>query len=242
MKQKLTTVWLLLLIAASSLAQDAPSMFAVYESQVKPSMDAVYRDAVKKFVAACKEQKMTFSWFAGELDDNSFIYMVPIKNFADLDKNMFTPLEAKIGKVAMASHGQAIDRCVENQTSSVVLFLPGLSYLSPTADDYYRDVFYWVPEAGKAEEAEKLITEWIALNKSKQTPLGIHTYRNIFGGETGYVFVSWGRNRADVGMKLQKRNELLGEELPKLWARTLLITKKYYTRTGWVAPALSYSP
>jgi hypothetical protein len=99
MKKKITSLLLLLLVAGSSVAQDTPSMFAVYESHIKPTMDATYREAVKKFKATCQQQKMTFSWFAGILDDNSYIYLVPMKNFADLDKNMFSDLEAKIGKM-----------------------------------------------------------------------------------------------------------------------------------------------
>ena len=102
MKKKLTSILLFLLISWSSVAQDAPSMFAVYESHVRPSMDAAYHDAVKKFKAACQQHKMTFSWIAGELNDNSYIYLVPMKSFADLDKNMFADLETKIGKEALA--------------------------------------------------------------------------------------------------------------------------------------------
>ena len=242
MKKKITSLLLLLLVAGSSVAQDAPSMFAVYESHVKPSMNATYQEAVKKFKATCQQQKMTFTWHAGVLDDNSYIYLVPMKNFADLDKNMFADLEAKIGKEAMASQWQAMDKCVEYQTSSVTLFLPGSSYLSPGPDDYFRSVLHWIPEVGKEAEAEKLIAEWVKLYTSKKATNGVQTYRNIFGGEGGYVFVSWGKNAADEASKDQKTNELFGDEASKLWAKTLLITRKYYTVTGWLSTELSYSP
>ena len=106
-------------------------MFAVYESHVKPAAAGVYRDAVKKFVATSKEQKMTFSWVAGSLDDNTYVYIIPIKGFADLDKNMFADLEAKIGKDVMAGLWQSLDKCVEYQSSSVAVYLPALSYLAP---------------------------------------------------------------------------------------------------------------
>jgi hypothetical protein len=57
----------------------------------------------------------------------------------------------------------------------------------------------------------------------------------FFGGERGYIIVSWGKNIADHAAKIQKRNELFRAELPRLWAaRTLLITRKYCTRVGWV--------
>lgn len=242
MKTKITSLLLLLVSVGSSVAQNAPSMFAVYEVQVKPSMDAPYREAVKKLKSTCQQNKMTFSWYAGALDDNSYIYLTPIKNFADLDRNMFADLEAKIGKEVHASLWQAIDKGVEHQTSSVTLFLPGSSYLSPGPDDNFRSVLYWIPEPGKDAEAEKLIAEWVKLHTSKNAPIGVQTYKNIFGGEGGYVFVSWGKNPADHAAKTQKTNELFGEEGAKLWAKTLLLTRKYYTRTGWLVNDLSYSP
>lgn len=242
MKKKLTSILLFLLVAGSSVAQDAPTMFAVYEIHVKPTMNATYQEAAKKFKATCQQQKMTFTWYAGVLDDNAYIYLVPMKNFADLDKNMFADLEARIGKEALASQWQAMDKCVEYQTSSATLFLPGSSYLSPGPDDYFRNVLHWIPEVGKEAEAEKLIAEWVKLYTSKKATNGVQTYRNIFGGEGGYVFVSWGKNAADYASKDQKTNELFGDEASKLWAKTLLITRKYYTVTGWISTELSYSP
>jgi len=242
MKKNLTSLLLLLLFASSSLAQDAPSMFAVYESHVKPSMNAAYRDAVKKLKASCQQQKMTFSWFAGSLDDNTYVYLVPIKNFSDLDKNMFSELETKIGKDALAGQWQAIDKCVEYGISSVALYVPSMSYLAPAADDYFRNVFYWFPETGKEAEADKLVAEWIKLYSGKKSPNGVQTYKTVFGGEGGYVFVGWGKNKVDYEAKVQKGNELTGDEAAKLWARTLLIARKYYTKEGWIENELSYSP
>lgn len=241
MKRKLTSV-LFVLLTVVSYAQDAPEMFAIFESQVKPSATAVYRDAVKKFVATCKQQNMSFSWSAGSLDDNTYLYIVPIKGFADLDKNMFADLEAKIGKDVLGGLWQGMDKCVDSQSSSIAVFMPGMSYLNPPPGEYFRSVLYWTPEPDKAAEAEKLIAEWNNLFKSKKAPGGVHTYKTIFGGEPGYVFVSWGKNKLDLATKDQKNNELFGEEAGKLWAKTMLITQKYYTRDGWVETELSYAP
>jgi hypothetical protein len=49
----------------------------------------------------------------------------PREEFADLDKSMFAGLETKIGKDALAGLWQAMNKCVEHQTSSVAMFLPG---------------------------------------------------------------------------------------------------------------------
>jgi hypothetical protein len=242
MKKNLTSVLFALLAAGSSYAQETPTMYAVHEIQVKPAANGVYRDAVKKFVATNKQQKMTYSWVAGSLDDNTYVYIIPIKGFADLDKNMFADLETKIGKDAMAGLWQSFDKCVEYQSSSVVVYLPSLSYLTPGPDDNFRNVFYWFPQAGKTAESEALVAEWVKLATAKKSPNGFQTFKTLFGGELGYVFVSWGKNKLDYETKTQKANELMGEEIGKLWEKTLPIARKFYTKVGWIENELSYAP
>jgi hypothetical protein len=242
MKKKLTSVFFILLITVCSYAQDAPSMYAVYESHVKPSMNGPYRDAVKKFVATSKQHGMTYTWLAGSLDDNSYVYLIPIKGFADLDKNMFDALTAKIGNEAIAGLWQGLDKCVESQSSSVEVFLPKKSYLSPGPDDNFRNVLYWYPDPSKMAEADALIDEWIKTVTSKKSPSGFQTYQTLFGNQQRYIFVSWGKDEVDHAQKLKKDRELMGDELSRLWSKTMLITKSYYTKVGWIEGDLSYIP
>jgi len=230
------------LLSMPSYAQDAPTMFAVYEAQVKPSSTTAYRDAVKKFVATCKQQKMSFSWVTGSLDDNSYVYIVPIKGFADLDKNMFDDLQKKIGTDAMAGLFKSLDVCTETQTSTVELLMPKLSYLQPGPDDNFRNVFYWVPQVGKMAEAEALLAEWVKASSSKNCPAGFQIFRTVFGGQPRFISVSWGKNQADLAQKLQKNHELMGDEGAKLWEKVLSITKSYYTKVGWIENELGYAP
>jgi hypothetical protein len=117
-----------------------------------------------------------------------------------------------------------------------------MSYLAPAADEYFRNLFFWFPVVGKEAEADKLCAEWLKLYADKKSPLGVHTYKILFGGDRGYVFMGWGKNQADYEAKRQKANEMFGEELSKLWAKTLLITRKSYTRAGWYRTDLSYIP
>jgi hypothetical protein len=167
---------------------------------------------------------------------------VPLKAFADLDKNPFAALETKLGKEAHAGLWAEIDKCALSHDSRVVLRMDNLSYLAPPAGEDFRDILYWAPEAGREAEAEPLIAEWVKLFNAKKGPNGIVTYRVIFGGDTGYAFVSWGKNPVDVATKAQKSNELHGEEGNKLWTKTLSMTKTRYSKRGWIVSDLSYAP
>lgn len=241
MKKMLTSLWCTLLIAGYALAQDAPVMFAIYEDNVKPSMDAAYKETLKRLKDACELHKVGVSWTSVVHDDNSYAHLIPIKGFADLDKNMLSDLETKMGKEALGAIFANLDKCIASKTSFVVAMLPNLSYLSPQAGENFREILFWEVLAGKEGEGEKMIMEWVNLYKSKNAPNGVVTYKVLFGRHPGYAFISWGKNPLDHATKAQKNHELFGDEAGKLWQKTQAITEKYYHKTAWIMPDFSRS-
>jgi predicted CopG family antitoxin len=239
--KKLISIGCIMIIATCALAQTAPIMFGVFVDNVKPSMDANYREALKKLKSVCQQNKTNVNWNSVGFDDNSYAHLVPMKSFSDLDKNPWTELSAKIGKEAMANLWADLDKCVDEHSSYMMTKMPDLSYLAPVEGENYRDILFWYAESGKEAEAEKIIAEWKNLYESKKAAGGVITYKVIFGREPGYAIVSWGKNEADLAAKNQKNNELFGEEAGKLWAKTMLITKKYYSKRAWVMPDFSYT-
>lgn len=231
-----------LIAVCQTLAQEAPSMFALYRDNVKPSKNAQYREGVKKLKAACEQNKLAFRWTTYAFDDNSYYHVVPIKAFSELDNKPFAPLAEKLGKEAMASLWNTIQQCVESQSSSVIVRLTSLSYLEPTAEDRFLEVTSWQVDTDKAGDAEKILAEWKQLNTAKNTPSGFTAYKIVFGAELGYFVNSWGKSIFDWADKEQKSNQLLGEEGDKMWQKTLSITRKYDSHKAWRQPDLSYVP
>ena len=243
MKKVILFLCIALLIAGNAVAQEAaPAMFAVYEDHVNPAMNGNFRDALKKLKAACEQNKIDVRWTTVAYDDNSYTHLAPIKSFADMDKNAFAPLEAKMGKEAFASMWADLDKCIVSRDSRVVVRMDNLSYLTPPAGENYRDIFFWSVTPGKEAEAEPAIMEYKKLNESRKTENGFITYKVVFGGDNMYAFVFWGKNLVDRATKGQKAGELLGEEGSKHWSKTLSITKTRYTKRGWVETDLSYAP
>lgn len=243
MKRKLTTLLLGNLLISSILvfAQTNPMPLAVHEDFVKPSMDVKYREAMKKLKAACEQHKVGPSWTTIIYDDNSYRHLVSIKSFADLDKNPFADLEAKMGKDALGKLWAEFDECLESHSDFVATQLPELSYLSPTEADNYRSVTFWNPLPGKENEAESILGEWKKLYESKKVPSGFRVLKVIFGQQGEYVIVSWGKNAADEATKFQKTLELTGDEGGKLWLKTQAITKRIYNKRAELLPQFSYS-
>ena len=243
MKKLISSFWFILCFSGFLLAQQpaAPIKYAIYEDVVKPSMDATYKEALKKLKSACEQHKAGLSWSSAAFDDGSYSHLVPIKGLADLDKNMMADLESKMGKESLGAIFAELDKCVESQSSFAVSMLPNMSYMTPPAGENYRDLLFWQVLPGKEAEGEKIIMEWKKLHEDKKAPNGFVTYKVLFGREPGYAFVSWGKNEVDLATKAQKTNELFGEEGGKLWAKTMAMTKKYYSKRAWVLPDFSHA-
>jgi len=242
MKKSFAFLLMILLISASLVsAQTASTNLMVHEDIVKPSMDVKYREALKKLKAACELHKLSFSWNTIGLYDNSYRHFAPLKSFADLDKNPFADLEAKMGKEAFGKLMADFDECLESHSDFVLAQLTELSYLSPPVGENYRDITYWYALPGKEAEAESILGEWKKLYESKKATNGYTVNKVIFGREAYYAIASWGKNAVDAATKAQKTQELLGEEGGKLWMRTQAISKKFYGKRAEVLPEFSYS-
>jgi hypothetical protein len=238
MKKILLLLFSLVSISFSGNSQDV--MFAGYQHQVKPSMNVSYRDAAKNLKTACQQSKSAAVWSSFQFDDNTYIHFVPIKAFGDLDKNMFSDLEAKVGKEGISKIWSDIDKCTESQSSFACIRMAAYTYNAPSqGDENYSNVLYWTPIPGKEVEAELIIAEWHKLHVSKKAAVSMVTYKVLFGADPGYVFVSTGKDPLDLASREAKTNELFGQEASSLWSRTMAITKKNDTKTAWFLAELS---
>lgn len=241
MKKQILILLVAMFVAPSAFPQQKAQRFAVFEDQVKPSMNGKYWECMKKVKSNSAQHKLAAGWTSLGFDDNSFIHMVPISNFADLDKNMFADLETKMGKEAHQAMWAEFDPCIETSKSYIVTSLPEFSYMSPPAGENYRDVLFWQIMPGQEKASEEIMKEWVKLYESKKAPSGFLTFKVLFGSEPGYAVVTWGKDEADAALDFQKTKELLGEEAGKMWRKTMAITKKYYYKRGNVLPDASYA-
>lgn len=241
MKKISLMVFVFLFVVTVAVCQQKAQRFAVYEDQVKPSMNGKYWECMKKVKASSAQYKIAAGWTSVGFNDNSFIHMVPINNFGDLDKNMFADLENKMGKDAHNAMWGEFDPCIENSRSYIVTSMPEFSYLAPAQDQLYREVLFWQVLPGQERAREEILKEWVKLYQSKKAPAGFLTFKVLFGNEPGYAVVHWGKDPVDAAVNFQKTRELLGEEAGNMWRKTMAITKKYYYKQGNVLPDASYS-
>ena len=88
---------------AQEQKESGPQAYWVHEDKVKPSMIKVYEQVAKDLVASCTEHNVQdTSWLTVAQNDNTYLYVSPIDNFAEFDKNPFAALGEKMGKEALA--------------------------------------------------------------------------------------------------------------------------------------------
>ena len=239
---KKSIAFCLALIAAIGVSPaQTPVNFSVREEVVKPSMTTKFQEGMKKFKAACEEAKLNFSWNTLAFDDNTYLFVAPLANIADLDKNPFAGLEAKFGKEGTAKLWSLFDGCVESYSDYVITRMPELSYLSPAAGENARDILFWYVETGKEMQAQAILAEWKKLYEANKIQNGFLIYQIRMGKEFGYAIVGYGKSYSDIALKDEKTWETIGKEATALWEKTMSITRKFYTKRGRIMPEYSYA-
>lgn len=230
-------------LVVQTFAQDnTPVHFAAYEHRVKPSMTGKYWECMRKVKSNSTQHKIGAVWASFEFDDNTYIHFMPIKNFAELDKNPFAELEAKMGKASHDAMWADFSPCMESTTSYVVTFYPELSYLRASREETFRDVFFWTVIDGKDAEAQALLKQWVKVYEARKVPTGFETYKVTFGGEPVYAIVGWAKDELDMATQRNKTRELMGEEMKKMMNLTMAITQKFDTKRGRRLAEVSYAP
>lgn len=230
------------LLLCSFIAVGQPIQFFAHEDHVKPSMNKSYVEWLKKVKQSYEQHQIEMSYVTLAQDDNTYYFFSPMESLnVGMIYNGFAEIQTKLGKDAFNKLFEEKGEYIDYHQEFVTELLPQYTHLAPGEQDNFRRMMFWFPLDGKMEEVQQICKEVIDLHKSKNSPNGYQTFKTIFGGEPGYVVVTWGADEMDNLSKGKERNELLGEEGRKLWDRTMAITKKMYYKTGWFRPDLSYT-
>jgi hypothetical protein len=231
-----------IVLVNTAAAQDQKMWFSVHEDLVIPSKNEQYVSAMKALKEACLKHQVAVSWVTVRHDDNSYIHLSPIKNFADLDKDYFGDLKKKIGDEAFGKLMNAFSGCHSVHSDFVVEQMPSHSYMAPPENETFRDVLYWNVHSGKEIEAEKILMEWKKLYEAKKAPNGFLAFKTVFGRAPGFAIVSWGKDPVDAATKDQKTMELIGKDAEDLIKRTMAITEQMLSKRAWVMADYSIMP
>ncbi|MDR5589965.1 hypothetical protein [Christiangramia sp. SM2212] len=240
-------IYLLFMSFTLNAQSDRYQMYVVHEDHIKDGMKQKHENADKALLDAAKEHNMKgMDWLTFQADDNRVMYLSPINNFADLDKNPFEDLQKKMGKEAFDKLFDSFEDTYSKHGDYILRLDNELSYMpdgmSQTSDgNNYRElVFYHIPP-GKGDKAEELARSVKKLYSEKGSKVHYRVYKSGFGTMENYFMVAVsGKDKASVEKARNENMELIGEEGKKLFAEIEKTASKQEVVTGHTRPDLSY--
>jgi hypothetical protein len=240
----------LMLLPYLGTAQDNDNFQAywIHQDPVRPAQIAEYEAAAKKLSEACKKYNLQGAdWNTLATTDFNYIYISPIANLAELDKNSFAPLVEKMGKEAVGQMFNDFDKYYDSHRSYILNLDKKLSYMpegmttTPEGKPYRHNTLYHFVPANRAKAAE-IAQKFKDLYAKKGAKLQYRVYRNGFGTTEDYFLVAVAAESPEAYEKLRaETNTLLGEEGVQLFGQLRNILTKVETVEGYMRPDLSYS-
>jgi hypothetical protein len=253
MKQLRIFIPLILMIVAPffGLAQEEKSYqaFWVHEDRVKPGMTETYENVTKDLVAACKEHNVQDTqWITLRMNDNTYLYVSPIKSMADLDKNGFATLSDKMGADKMNALFTRYNETYNKHGDYVIYLNKGLSYqpggISQTVEgENYRVMYYnyVTPEQDKgfAENMKKMKAAF----EKHNSKMNYRVYKSGFGVMgTFYMVAVAAEGEAQGAQRGDENWEVMKDDFEPLLNELRKHTRKMEEKRGWMRPDLAYSP
>lgn len=252
MKQFKTISVLLLFIISPiiTLSQEKSyQAFWIHEDKVKPSKVDEYEAIGKDLVAACEEHNVQETqWLTLKLNDDSYIFVTPIENFAELDKNAFKTLNEKMGDDKVAALFDRFNTTYDEHGDYIVYLNHSLSYMpdgitqTPEGQNYRTMYYHYVtPENDKNYyKSLKNIKEAFTKHNSK---VHYRVYKTGFGVMGTYYMIAVAAESNTASAMAGDANwELMGDDFSKLLKEMSQYIWKSDEKRGWIRPDLSYKP
>ena len=249
LRQKLLMTCMLLAPIFAFAQEKNYQAYWVHEDRVRPAATDTYEQISKDLVAACKEHAIKDTgWITVAMDDNSYLYLSPINNFADLDKNSFATLAEKMGSDNMGKLFSRYDECYDQHGDYVIYLLKDMSYMpggiSQTVEGQNYRVMYYnyvSPENDKNfREAMKNIKSAFEKHNSK---LHYRVYKSGFGVMGDFYMVAVASaDPGDMNKKSSENWDVMKSDFEPLLKEMNKYTWKVETKRGWMRPEMAYKP
>lgn len=228
-------------------AQDTPTMFAVHTDNVKFDMMPQYEEQAKNLRDQCvKHGIKDASWTAISVEDGRYVYVTPINNMADLDKDPMGNLSEKMGEDALGEMFGKMNKCYDSHSDSVIHRIDDLSYMPEgysTEGKNHREYhfIYYAPKDGKA--MREAMANVKALFKAKNIKNGYEVYHSGFGSEESYFMVSVaGKDDIEIAQGGLANRDAMGDEGQATMFNVIKLALRYDQVEAEIRPDLSYIP
>ncbi len=224
----------------------AQKMYQVHVDYVNPSKVQEYEKTAKEFTEACKKHNPQASWILTRTSDMRYMYVSPMENYAELDKNVFADMEKAMGD-DWGNMFKNFNTCYDKHGDYVLVLDEGLTYMpegitqTPEDENYRKFYFlYYKPEnQGKLREAMKGVKDLFASKGSKEY---YRVYRSGFGVTDSYYMVAVAaKDEIDSATRGKANDELLGEGAKEVFGNLMKNASRFEEISAWMRPDLYYS-
>jgi hypothetical protein len=225
----------------------AQQRYQIHVDNVKPSMLFEYEKTAKAFTEACVKYNPQAPWIAASTSNLKYMYISPMENFAELDKNVFSDMAKAMGD-DWAKTFESFDKCYDSHSDFVITLIESLTYMPEGVsqmqeDKNYRNWYYlyYTPANSKNMwDAMKGVKDLFAKKNSKSY---YRVYRSGFGcPENFYLVAVSSKDDLDSAIQGKANDEVLGDERKAVFDNLIKQTSRFEELTGWMRPDLSYSP
>lgn len=250
---KIKTLIAMLLLLPMGMIQaqmDGESQaFWVHEDHVKPSMVDEYEKVSKDLIANLKKHNIQDeAWITSQTDDLRYLYVGPIENMADLDRQMFSSLAEKMGAEAMGNLFNEMDQYYDKHFNYVIHLDKELSYMpggitqTPEGQDYRKFYYLHTTPANRAKLAEKMKAVK-KLYEDKGSSVNYRVYQSGFGAPNDFFMVAIAAKDAlSYEQQAADNRALMGESAKPVFDAVMEYVTKFEVIPGQMRPDLAYSP
>ena len=224
-------------------------MFLVHEDRTKPSMAKKHETIDKELIGAMKENEIgDLSWITLVTEDFRYMYISPLENMAELDKDLFTSLSQKIGPRETKKIFDKYKDTYEVHGDYILILDKKLSYqpgginTTPVGKNFRHITMYHYTPAN-AEKVEDLAKRLLELYNKKNSQMDYRLYRSGFGIMGSFFWVVTAAESPEDFERMREDNRgLLGQEGESLYDQLSQTVSKVEVIRGYIRPDLGYQP
>lgn len=251
MKNSILFIVLILFLcsASSTLVQSQesnnPAMFLVFEESVAPAHMPKFIEVQSEALEKFDELNSELTVYAYRLQDFSFYWVIPIKNFASID-TVYSEMKTNHQKLLENGYNPTAKfRDLSTLSQFVVRWNKELSYYpedfeAPEEPDIFYEWAFIHLKSGHEKEAAEAIKMYQEFYDSVEETYQWDMYEVLLGNQTPcWILESQAKTEVDMRTTESELNEKYGEKFKEMWPEFVQHVDKMEIKKGWYLPKWS---
>jgi hypothetical protein len=224
-------------------------LFMVHEETVKVDKWDKYESTSKEWVELMNGAELDLPYIqASQTDDGHYYYLIPIANYAEIDKmpGIFNSAIEKVGKEKWSKFMVENNSTIESSKDFIATRSAKYSYTpsDPRTKQEEIKFIHWMFFTYKMENRKEILdilTEWKKLYEDKKIKSGYQIWLIELGLDNNMIALTEGyKDGADFYTSQKADNALMEKEASALWTKMSSFIISIENKYGYPRPDLGY--